>query len=254
MSYQNPFGGIPLLKIGTEDEHKGKQNRGLKLKELAAKYFIDSDEDEKQNAEIKIKESSRPALNMHSLFRNFEGADDDKKRALIHLESMLDQEKIKAKDHQDVYHQRISQLEVEKSKLDRDLNEHKSKHTVAKGKVKSLQELFNAQKSENELLKEERSELKNHHMEEVSRLKEDTEKKNKTLETLRNDLIGSKNDAIRFETSLRNKDIEMQRLQALLDREKEKEKLYAESRDKEARELRKQINYESDRHIKGTPQ
>lgn len=54
---------------------------------------------------------------------------------------------------------------------------------------------------------------------------------------------------MRFETSLRNKDAELARLQLQVDKEKENFNIYSQSRDREERELRKQINHESEKHI-----
>ena len=62
------------------------------------------------------------------------------------------------------------------------------------------------------------------------------------MESLRTDLMTTKEERMRFELGLRNKDAELTRLQQQLDHERE-------NREREERELRKQINYESDRHI-----
>lgn len=62
------------------------------------------------------------------------------------------------------------------------------------------------------------------------------------MESLRTDLMTTKEERMRFELGLRNKDAELSRLQMMLDRERE-------SKERDEKELRKQINYESDRHI-----
>jgi chromosome segregation ATPase len=59
----------------------------------------------------------------------------------------------------------------------------------------------------------------------------------------------TKDERMRFETSLRNKDGELTRLQLQLDKEKESFNVYSQSRDREERELRKQINHENEKHI-----
>lgn len=184
-----------------------------------------------------------------SIFKNFEGTDDDKKRSLIHLESLLDQEKIRSKESQEVYHKneksylnKISKLEKEVVAKERQLNDFKSKAEVFENKLNDAQSNLNAQKAENLILKEEKEDIKAQYLEEIENLKEELTKKNKNLESLRTDLMQTKDTSMRFETALRNKDAELSRLQMQLDKEKE-------NRDREHKELRKQINYESDRRI-----
>ena len=62
------------------------------------------------------------------------------------------------------------------------------------------------------------------------------------MESMRTDLMQTKEDKMRFELGLRNKDSEVSRLQMLFDREKE-------NRERDDKELRKQINFESDRYV-----
>jgi hypothetical protein len=66
-----------------------------------------------------------------SLFKKFKGAEDN---AVIHLESLLDHEKLKNQEGQQVYHKnekvylaKISKLESEKMSKDKQANDFKSK-------------------------------------------------------------------------------------------------------------------------------
>lgn len=84
--------------------------------------------------------------------------------------------------------------------------------------MQNLQDLLNAQKAECLIIKEERDELKATYLEEIDKLKEDIERKNKNIDNLRTDLMQTKDERMRFETSLRNKDAELARLQMQLDK------------------------------------
>jgi hypothetical protein len=98
---------------------------------------------------------------------------------------------------------------------ERQANDFKSKATVFEGKLQNLVEQLNTQKAENLIIKEERDDLKASYMEDFDKLKEDLSKKNDLL-------IQTKDEKIRFETSLINKGSEVVRLQMLFDREKGK--------------------------------
>lgn len=171
--------------------------------------------------------AGKQPLSWPSLFKNFEGSDDDKKRALIHVESLLDQEKLKNQENQTVYHKnekiylsKISELESKALKKEKSANEYKTQAQIVEGKLGNLVEQLNTQKAENLILKEERDEVKIQYIEEIDKLKEDLKRKNSTLETYRNDLAQTRDNSMRFETSLRNKDAEVTRIQLQLDREK----------------------------------
>ncbi|CAI2362421.1 unnamed protein product [Moneuplotes crassus] len=255
MAYQNPFSAIPILRVNQEQEAPDdRESREKRVKRHASKYFVDSDEDQEENKHVVINKpqpvsGAKQPISWPSLFKNFEGSDDDKKRALIHVESLLDQEKIKGQENQQVYHKnekiylsKISKLESDALKKEKSANDFKTKAQLFEGKLSNLTEQLSTQKAENLILKEERDEIKGQYTEEIDKLKQDLKNKSKTLETCRNDLAQAKDNSMRFETSLRNKDAEVVRLQMQLDREKE-------IRDREERELRKQINYESEKHI-----
>lgn len=102
------------------------------------------------------------------------------KRALIHLESILDQEKIKSKENQEVFHQnekaylnQISALTKKASKAEARLGEVKARLEVAEGEVGMLKKQLDASKAEGLILKEEKDEERVRYLEEIDRLKED---------------------------------------------------------------------------------
>ena len=145
------------------------------------------------------------------------------------MESLLDQEKLKNQENQQAYHKneklylkKISQLESDTTSKEKLANEFKAKSQVYDGKIQNLVEQLNEKKAENLILKEERDDIKNQNTEEIRRLRDDVSKKSKKVDNLRNDFAKAKDDKIRFENSLKNKDSEVTRLQMQLDREKGK--------------------------------
>jgi predicted RNase H-like nuclease (RuvC/YqgF family) len=102
------------------------------------------------------------------------------KRALIHLESILDQEKIKSKENQEIFHRNekaylaeISKLTKQNSRVEAKLGEMKAKLEVAEANVGMLKGQLDASKAENLMLKEERDEGKVSYLEEIDKLRED---------------------------------------------------------------------------------
>lgn len=185
----------------------------------------------------------KPVLSFPNLFKNFAGTEDDKTRSLIHLESLLEQEKIKNQENQVIYHKNEKAYLAKISKLESEINEWIRKDAINKKdsnkgskvrlfmsffyfcyqfinlsteKLESLTQLFNAAKAENLILKEEKDDMKAGFLEEIDKLKEDLAKKSRNIENLREDLMKTKDEKMRFETSLRNKDAELSRLQTQL--------------------------------------
>ena len=128
---------------------------------------------------------AKQGLSFPALFKNFEGTDDDKKRALIHMESLLDQEKVQNQDNQQIYHKnekiyltKISKLESETVKKEKKANDYRAKAQVFEGKLEALNDQLNTLKADNLILKEERDEIKGQYNEEIGKLKEELAKKN----------------------------------------------------------------------------
>ena len=159
------------------------------------------------------------------------------KRALIHVESMLDQEKIKGKENQETYHKnektyinKISKLEKQNLQKEKEVIDLQSKLKISESQITELQNQVNQQKEQNFTLKEDKDEQKAHYLEQIQELKDSLAKKDKNKPYANRtdiNLSPSKNspdrtkDIERLEMTLRNKEVEVMKLQAQLDFERE---------------------------------
>ena len=53
--YQNPFSGIPILRVNEESVGEDRNEREKRIKKYASKYFLNSDEENQGNFYLNLK-------------------------------------------------------------------------------------------------------------------------------------------------------------------------------------------------------